>query len=171
MRLKIFLPLLVLVGAMAVPAAHAQGGLYVMYTGAGISGSAVSNVPNMYGPTIGAYLQSKHVQVVSAGVDFRGSFLSGNNQQSLDSLLAGFRIAVHAKAVPLTPYGELLIGVASSTVGVSTTTVFQPTAVVGLDCTILPHLALRVIELSYGRVDAINAYNPTSLSSGIVLRF
>jgi len=171
MRLEKLLPLLVLVGAMAVPAAHAQGGLYVMYTGAGISGSQVSNVPNMYGPTIGAYLQNKHMQVVSAGVDFRGSFLSGNNQQSLDSVLAGFRLAIHPKVVPISPYGELLIGVANSTVGVSTTTVFQPTAVVGVDYTILPHLAWRVIELSYARVDAINAYNPTGLSSGVVLRF
>ena len=85
--------------------------------------------------------------------------------------MAGFRLAIHPKVVPISPYGELLIGVANSTVGVSTTTVFQPTAVVGVDYTILPHLAWRVIELSYARVDAINAYNPTGLSSGVVLRF
>jgi hypothetical protein len=167
MRFKTVLFLLVL-GAAAVPAARAQNGIYVMYSGAGLNG--ITNAPKIYGPTVGAYLESRHVQVLSAGVDFRASFSNGVNNASLDGGLVGFRLVVRPRGLPIAPYGELLIGMAASTVGSKTDTNFQSSEVLGLDYTIVPHLDWRVAEFSYGHVSAANAFNPASISTGIVLR-
>jgi len=166
MRFKLLLIVLVL-GAAAVPAARAQNGIYVMYTGAGISGISA---PNQYGPTVGAYIESTHAKVVSAGVDFRASFLNGSNNSSVDGGMAGFRLVIKPRVLPIAPYGELLIGVAQSTVSAKTTTDFQTAVVVGLDYTLVPHVDWRVVELSYGRVNSASAFNPTSVSTGIVFR-
>jgi len=85
--------------------------------------------------------------------------------------MAGFRLAIRPRVLPISPYGELLIGIANSTVGTHTSTDFQTAGVLGVDYTLVPHVDWRVLEFSYSRVNAANVFNPSSFSTGIVLRF
>jgi hypothetical protein len=161
--------LLLLAGFTLPSRSFAQNGLYVAYSGAALHNSG--GQPNQYGPMVGLYLNNSYGKVVSAGVDFRASFLSGSNNTSLDTGLVGFRLAIRPRVLPISPYGQLMIGVASSTLASKSNTDFAAAALVGVDYTLVPPVDWRVLELSYSRVNAVNPFNPVSLSTGIVLRF
>ena len=108
--------------------ARAQNGLYVEYGGATLHNSSQ---PDQYGPTVGIYLENKTLQAIRAGVDFRGSFLSGSNNTSLNTGLAGLRVSIHPKPLPITPYGELMVGISSRSLGSPVTADFATAGILG----------------------------------------
>ncbi len=143
---------------------HAQTGIYGAFTGAD-AGSGSSG--KLYGGTVGLYSTPWHAPVVSAGFDVRGEFLHGNGQ-SLDSGLAGLRVAVHPPVFPLKPYVEALGGVGRADVANATSTNAQYRIVGGIDWTILPRIDWRVVEFSGGEISG--GASPRVLSTGLVLR-
>ena len=163
----LFLPLLILCG-LSPSRAVAQNGVYLMFTGSSLGNSSA---PNQYGPTVGLYLDRMYGKVVSAGVDMRASFLSGDHNTSVNTGLAGFRVAIRPRVLPLSPYGELLEGVSNNSLGYKAQNNFASEAVLGVDYTVVPHVDWRVLEWSYARVNAPTHFNPSSLSTGIVIRF
>ncbi|HEY0308769.1 MAG TPA: outer membrane beta-barrel protein [Acidobacteriaceae bacterium] len=152
-----------------VPArAFAQDGIYVMFTGSSLGNS---NAPNQYGPTVGLYVDRTYGKVISAGVDMRASFLSGDNRTSVNTGLVGFRAAIRPQALPISPYGELMIGISNNSLGYKAQNNFTSEVALGVDYTVIPHVDWRVVEWSYARVNAPTHFNPNSFSTGVVLRF
>jgi hypothetical protein len=168
MRIARVMMVAVLLGA-AAGAARAQNGIYGEFSAAQLESTSA---PTQYGATFGALLENKSANVVNAGVDFRGSFVSGSGNTSVDTGMAGLRIAVHPKVLPISPYGELLIGVSHYALGAGgpANTDFATAAVVGADHRLLPHVDWRVIEISYGRVNATTPFHPVTYSTGLVVR-
>ncbi len=144
--------------------AHAQTGIYGAFTGADL-GSGTNG--NLYGGTVGLYLTPLHLPLLSAGFDVRGEFLHGNGQ-SLDSGLAGVRVAIHPPVFPLKPYVEALGGIGRADVANATSTNAQYRIVGGVDWTILPRIDWRVVEFSGGEISG--GASPKVLSTGLVLR-
>jgi len=159
---------LIILCGLASAHAFAQTGIYVMFTGSSLGNS---NAPNQYGPTVGLYLDNTYGKVISAGVDVRASFLSGDHNTSVNTGLAGFRVAIRPRVLPVSPYGELMVGISNNSLGYQVQNNFASEAVLGVDYTVIPHVDWRVVEWSYARVNAPTHFNPSSLSTGIVLRF
>jgi hypothetical protein len=154
---------------MAASVARAQNGVYAEFSAEPLHNTTA---PTQYGTTVGALLENRSLKLVTAGVDFRGSFVSGTGNTSVDTGLAGLRIAIHPQVLPISPYGELLVGMSHYALGtgLAANTDFATAAVVGVDHTLLPHVDWRVIEISYGRVNASTAFNPVTYSTGLVVR-
>ena len=160
-------------------AAVAQVGAYALFTGAKIN---QDNTPYMYGPTVGVYLNQQYSPLVSAGVDFRGTFVSRgpvngvvNTDQRVNNVLGGVRLAITPKVLPIKPYVEGLVGIGYIKAGLppnrTTSTHFEYQALGGLDYTILPQLDWRVIEFSWGRLSGLgDSLSPRQLSTGVVFR-
>jgi len=154
---------------MATGVARAQDGVYAMFSGATLNNTTA---PTQYGTTVGAFLENRSLKLVSAGVDFRGSFVSGTGNTSVQTGLAGLRIAIHPQVLPIVPYGELLIGISHYALGtgLAANTDFATAAVVGVDHALVPRVDWRVLEISYGRVNANTPFNPVTYSTGLVVR-
>ena len=140
---------------------------------AGFSGAKVSGVSSdwAYGPLVGIYKQSGYLaSSVNIGGDLRGSFISRNGFNYYTGA-AGPRIAFKAPVLPLRPYVEGLVGVASSNSGNGTdsTTHFNYQVLGGLDLTIVPRFDWRVIEYDYSAVSGQNV-KANILTTGLVLR-
>jgi len=172
MRLKLLFLLLVL-GVMAVPAAHAQAAVYASFSGATLT---EPYEPYIYGPTFGAYVQSTHFAFLGLGVDARGFVLNGDNgNETFEGGMAGPRLAVRPKVVPLQPYVEVLGGVAHAELGQGVARTVHTGAamegLVGLDYTIIPHVDWRAIEYTFYGKEQSAGLTYRALSTGIVLRF
>jgi hypothetical protein len=149
---------------------HAQLGLYGTYTAQQLNVPGYSSWIN--GGTFGAYLASGHVELLSLGVDVRGSFANGSSQ-SFDSGAIGPRVGLNTHILPLQPYIEATAGVGHATfVGLPDVTKFEYQFLGGIDFTILPRIDWRVVEFSYGGLTGLNtnSFHPKTISTGIVLR-
>lgn len=157
---------------LAVPlslgaAARAQVAVYAAFTGAHY------DTPDKFygGGTFGIYDDFYKFGPLHLGADVRGSKLSGSNNNSSTSVLAGFRAAVKPPVLPIKPYAELLAGVASTDIGnVGGTKHLSAEANGGVDFTFLPHLDWRVVEVG-GQIGGDKANSNLHVSTGIVLRF
>ncbi|MGA3223362.1 MAG: hypothetical protein ABSC65_06345 [Acidobacteriaceae bacterium] len=152
---------------------HAQLGLYAGLTvqNPGIPGD---NSYDLYGGTLGAYLASGHLAILSLGVDLRGSFTrsSGN---SFNTGAIGPRLGLNLHIIPLHPYAEATVGIASLNLNGGSPnngTSFEYQLLGGLDVTVLPRIDWRVAEFSYGGVSVPNgnSYHPKTLTTALVLR-
>ena len=170
--------LLVLIALMTVvPAtAHAQAGIqtgvHLNFTGATLS---EPSLPNVYGSTFGIYTQTTRFGLLGLGVDGRGFILSGDggNETFMGGMI-GPRIAIKPHALPISPYAEVLVGMAHVEFGqpsartVHTGAAYQ--AIVGVDLNIVSHLDWRAVEFTYGQQQGTGlAYK--ALSTGLVIRF
>ena len=136
-----------------------------------------------YGGDAGFYDDFVHVGPLSLGTDFRGGFVTGGNYH-YRSFLGGVRLAVKPPVIPLRPYVQFSVGV-GGTRYTGTLSSSIPSApyddkllyefLGGIDCTILPHVDWRAVEIGVGHQNAVNygtaADNLVLVSSGLVLRF
>lgn len=153
----------------AAPAAlHAQLAVYGTGTGA-----TFSNAPKSvgYGGTVGIYKQAGHaLNTVSLGLDARGTFV-GRDGFNFYTGAVGPRLAIKPHVIPLSPYLEGLVGIASFNGGSGTgsSTKFNYQIAGGLDATILPHLDWRVIDVAYSAVSS-QSISAVNFSTGLVVR-
>ena len=152
---------------LSAVAGRAQIGICAGFTGAHLN-SASGRSTTVYGPLIGAYLQTG--RFIAIGGDLRGSFLNGSSNQFYTGAI-GPRIAIKPPVFPIKPYGEALFGFASYNGGNGSpnTTYVNYQLLAGVDATILPRIDWRVIEFDYSAVynDPINA---KTLTTGLVFR-
>ncbi|NYF79148.1 hypothetical protein [Granulicella arctica] len=147
------------------------------------------------GGTGGIFYDFRNVGPVRLGVDARGSIVNSTQGAysaynagggHIRSGLAGIRATFHTPFVPLKPYVQGSVGVAStnfgtqynsslatsgvsSTTGVQYSTHLEYDAFAGLDISILPVLDFRVVELGYGAVEGnSHTYPLGTISTGIV---
>ncbi|HTH53984.1 MAG TPA: hypothetical protein VL495_08545 [Edaphobacter sp.] len=166
--MKRLFSLLLLALFFAIPAAHAQIGVYAGFSGAPISGGGTNWA---YGPLVGIYKQSGHVfSPISIGGDLRGSFLSRNDFHYYTGAI-GPRLAFKLPIIPLRPYVEGLIGIGSVQIANqgNSSTHFNYQGVAGLDMTIFPRLDWRIIDFDYSAVTS-QSVNAKTLTTGLVLR-
>jgi len=161
--------LLVLAATLLLPQAlHAQLAIYGAGTGASLSNA---NTNWAYGGLGGIYKQGGHLgSIINLGADLRGTFLSREGFHYYTGA-AGPRLAIKPHVIPLDPYIEGLIGVASynSGNGSSSSTHFNYQVVGGLDLTILPHVDWRLVDVAYSGV-AEQSIKAVTFSTGLVLR-
>lgn len=143
--------------------AHAQIGLYAGFSGARLN----SGSTNIYGPLVGVYAQRG--SILALGADARGSFLTRNGSQFYTGAI-GPRVAFKPIVLPFKPYGEALVGVASTNGGSgSNSTHLNYQLLAGIDTTILPRIDWRIIEFDYSATTG-NSINAKILTTGIVVR-
>lgn len=180
---RLLLPFLFL--GFASVAASAQVGIYGDFDYTHYTDHSANASTSFYGGGVGVYDDFLHVGPLRAGLDLRGDFLGGNNYRYRD-VLAGVRVAAKAPVLPFKPYGQFSVGVGgprstgalgAGISGSHYTTKFTYEVMGGVDCTILPHVDFRVLELGYGRmtgVDGSAVSNPAStlfsVRSGLVFR-
>lgn len=177
--MKRSLPVLLLLSLTAA-AAQAQPALY---GGLSAADYHLSGVGWQFGPTVGAYWDPIGVPFVKAGLDARASWI-GSGDSKDDSFMIGPRVQIKPHVIPIMPYVELLGGVSQVTLGPytsspgsgspgstqSTGTDFSWEVNAGVDMTFAPHLDLRV---EYARADVTDlgqSFNPTEVTTGLVLR-
>jgi hypothetical protein len=172
MRCNIGLIVLMALMTVVSAAAHAQTGVHLNFTGATLS---APNEPNVYGSTFGIYSQTTRFGMLRVGADGRGFILSGDGgKETFLGGAIGPRVAIKPHGVPLSPYAEVLFGVAHAEFGqgsarkIHTGPMYQ--AIVGLDLTIVSHLDWRVVEYTYGQQQG-TGLGYKALSTGIVIRF
>ena len=135
------------------------------------------------GVGLGLYDEFSHSDRVDAGVDIRGTFLSGNGAH-LNSFLVGPRVSFKPVGHGLKPYVEALIGVGSSRAATNPASLgrFQYGLAAGAEYRIASHLDFRALEIGYGSVETISSgtfnggASPSTsrlvtFSTGLVLRF
>lgn len=179
MQARVWVAFWLVCGVLALAANEcvAQTGVYGEFTGGRVSGS---NTPWMYGPTVGLY-HDDGLGLIAVGLDVRGSFLrrgdtnGSDTNQSLNTLMAGGRVAVTPHVLPIKPYVEAIGGYGGLTTGqgASRTSAshFAYQFLGGVDLTFFPRLDWRVVEFSYGRLSGLgDSYAPKTLSTGLVLR-
>jgi hypothetical protein len=161
----------------ALPAAHAQTGLY-----GGFNAAKVDQPSNnwAYGGSFGIYSDFAKLPdfakvPVRVGADLRFSVMRLDSNTKLFSTLIGPRIAFHPAALPLTPYAEVLIGTGRYSFGnnVGSATKFEYGVLGGVDRPVVPHLDWRVVEFSYSRLATVQRQRLSmeTLTTGVVLRF
>jgi hypothetical protein len=170
---------------LSAKAASAQGGVYVLFTGANLDTTqTVANIPittpptfttsttatRIYGPTIG-FFGNLPMPVVKLGADVRGSLLNGSGSQQYYAV-AGPRIEVDLPKISLHPYAEGLIGGGNYLSLADTKTAFKVEYefLVGADRKLIAILHWRILEFSYTK-DLSGDIPTKALSSGLVLRF
>ncbi len=161
--------LLVLAATLLIPSAlHAQLAIYGAGTGASLSNAGTSWA---YGGMAGVYRQTGHVaSIINFGGDLRGTFISRDGFHYFTGAV-GPRLAIKPHVIPIDPYIEGLVGVASynSGNGSSSSTHFNYQVVGGIDVTILPRLDWRAIDVAYSGV-AEQDVKAVTFSTGLVLR-
>jgi hypothetical protein len=141
--------------------ARAQIGVYAGFSGAHLNSTTV------FGPLVGVYAQRGALLML--GGDVRGSFLNRNGQQ-FNTGAIGPRLALHPVGLPIKPYIEALVGIASYNTGNSSNATHLNYQILGgIDATLLPRLDWRVIEFDYSAL-AGSSLNATILTTGIVFR-
>lgn len=151
------------------PWAKAQTGIYAGFTAAKMDST---NSKWIYGPTVGAYIDSSHFAVLEWGIDLRGSFLGGSGTTQLQSGLIGPRVVVHAPVIPLKPYGEALFGIGHGQVPAqASATKFQYQILGGIEYTLVPRVDWRVFEIGYNDLPNFDGgLTPKTFSTGLVVR-
>jgi hypothetical protein len=146
--------------------AEAQIGVYAGFSGAPVGGSGATS--SAFGPTLGVYAQSG--RYISLGGDLRGTFLARNGFNYFTGA-AGPRLAFRAPVLPVRPYVEGLIGVASvkDGNGSASSTNLNYQILGGVDMTILPHVDWRLIEFDYSAASG-SSVNAKIFTTGLVLR-
>jgi hypothetical protein len=146
--------------------AEAQIGVYAGFSGAPINGSGVTS--SAFGPMFGLYAQSG--RYISLGGDLRGTFLARNGFNYFTGA-AGPRLAIKPPVLPIRPYVEGLVGVASVKDGdnSSSSTNLNYQVLGGIDFTILPRIDWRVIEFDYSAASG-SSVSAKIFTTGIVLR-
>lgn len=143
--------------------AGAQVGVYAGFSGTHLNTPAGTST--IYGPLFGFYAQ--HGRPLAIGADVRAS-LFNHNGAHFNTIAVGPRIAIRPPVLPLKPYFEALVGLASY--GNSSTSPYLNYQLLGgVDFTILPRIDWRVIEYDYSAL-AGNSANTKTLTTGIVLR-
>ena len=163
---------LAIVAVASSRVASAQTGIYANFSVANLN---VANTGWLYGPTVGVYFDTGRLGFFSTGLDIRGSFLSDGGNTQLDSGLAGPRVVVHPRILPINPYIEAVGGVGHAKYGQgssqTTATKFEYQFLGGVDMTFLPRFDWRVIEFSYGGLSGLNGgFHPKTISTGLVFR-
>lgn len=152
--------------------ASAQVGVYAEFSGTRLNIPLTSWV---YGPTFGAYYQTKRFGALRPGIDARGGVMIGKANTVYSDGMVGPRLAFHPRVIPITPYVEGVFGIGHVTYGLgnplTTVTKFEYDVLGGADLTLMPHLDWRVIEFSYGSLSALGStIHPKIVSTGIVFR-
>ena len=165
-------------------AAHAQVGVYAMfsadhYSGLGVgSGTDVNQSGSItpYGGTFGFYDDALHAGPVHLGYDARFKVDNSSNStpygNKLLGGLAGARLDVNTLVLPFRPYVQAEVGGIGTNNGTSDNrhTGFAYQVQAGGDFTILPHLGVRV-EYGAGQVKDNHLNNTLqSFGAGLVLR-
>lgn len=141
--------------------AKAQIGIYAGFSGAHVNSTTV------FGPLVGVYAQKGALLML--GADVRGSFLGRNGQQFYTGAI-GPRLALRPVGLPIKPYIEALVGIASYGAGSSSNSTHLNYQVLGgIDATLLPRLDWRVIEFDYSAITG-GSLSTNILTTGIVLR-
>ncbi|WP_263366977.1 hypothetical protein [Edaphobacter bradus] len=151
---------------LAIPRrTEAQTAIYGGFSGANITSGPTSSA---YGGMVGLYAQSGHYAYF--GGDFRGTFLSRNGFNYFTGAL-GPRLAFKPPVLPLRPYIEGLVGVASYNGGgnSSSSNHLNYQAVVGADWTLVPHIDWRVLEYAYSGTNG-GPLRANIFSTGLVVR-
>jgi hypothetical protein len=151
--------------------AHAQWAVYGTFTGSQLD---TSGTPWLYGGTVGVYRDHGLVGLIRMGLDARGEFVQ-RSDTTLNSGLAGIRLAVTPRVLPIKPDVEGLVGVGNLGVGQgsgkTSTTAFEYKVLGGVDWTFFPRLDWRVVEFGYGGLTGdASGVHPKTLSSGLVFR-
>jgi hypothetical protein len=137
---------------------EAQTAIYAGFSGASVNGGPSGST---FGALVGLYAQSGHYAYF--GGDFRGSLLSHNGFGYYTGAL-GPRLALKPPLLPIRPYIEGLVGVASYNSG----THLNYHGVVGVDWTLLPHIDWRVIDYDYSGTSGPVSAN--IFSTGLAIR-
>ena len=166
--LRLFFFVLVAFVSLQSSLMHAQLAVY-----GGFSAASTSGVSSQwsYGGMVGLYKQSGHLaSIINIGGDLRGSFITRNDFHYYTGAV-GPRVAFKVPVLPLRPYVEGLVGVASYNAGNASdsTTHFNYQVVGGLDLTLVPHVDWRVVDFDYSAVSGQNV-NAKILSTGLVIR-
>jgi hypothetical protein len=169
------------VAVAATTSAHAQVGVYGMFTVdrlSNLQSSPLLPTPaplvdpvNPLGGTGGVYYDFLKLGPIKLGADLRGSILTTKRGAYVTanaggtriySVLGGVRGVFHTPLAPLKPYIELSAGLGRSDYGLSQTTTngqiviynnFQYEGLAGLDVKVLPIMDWRVAEFGYGGLD------------------
>jgi len=193
MKLRFLVPALAL--ALKTIAAHAQVGIYVNPVVSRISNSVADTGPFAFlgsgetaqtfgGVDFGAYYDFAHFSKADVGVDMRDAIEHGNNA-SLNSFLVGLRLAAKPMSFGgLKPYAQFSVGEGRTKPPKSDAHVnkLQYGVFVGVDKALAKHVDWRIIEVSYGSVDAVSSHTfngaipiPAAriltFSTGFVFRF
>jgi hypothetical protein len=176
---RVFLGVAVALLGAATAGAQIQYSFYGQASGGTLR---FQQTPHIYGGVAG-FFATKQAGPVAIGVDVRGGVLGrgDNHGPNTDTALnmgqGGLRVAAAPGILPhsLQPYGEVLTGAGIWRGGVG---VLRQDAnhaytqfIAGLDYDVTPRLAWRVVEFSYGILDAAPGHNnPMILSTGIVIR-
>jgi hypothetical protein len=175
------------VAIAATTSAHAQVGVYGMFTVdrlSNIQSSPLLPSPaprvdpvNPLGGTGGVFYDFLKLGPVKLGADLRGSILttkrgadvsSNGAGTRLYSTLAGVRGVFHTPLAPLKPYIQLSAGLGRTDYGLSNTTSsghlilynnFEYEGLAGLDVKVLPIMDWRVAEFGYGGLDPFGTYS------------
>lgn len=175
MKLSRLFPLLLLFFSLPV---MAQLAAYGEYSAAKVDAPSSDWVN---GPILGVYGDKGHLLFLKTGLDLRGSYWYGGESTSLDSVLAGPRLAIKPTGTPLHPYIEGLVGLGHYHSGaqpqpgtgppMATYNRFEYQILGGMDITMTPRIDWRVIELSDSQVSDIGASShPRAVSMGVVVR-
>lgn len=153
--------------SLSAAVAHAQFGVYGMFSAGKLSGfnTATSGTTNTAGSfwaqggTIGLYDDFLKLGPLKLGGDVRGFVQSSSHAPYNNQLrggLAGLRLALHLPAVPVKPYLQAEVGGASTNFGLnnSRTGYFVYQVQAGVDYTVFPHLDLRG-EYGGGQVHSV----------------
>jgi hypothetical protein len=174
--------LLAAVAVVNTVSAHAQVGVYGMFTVdrlSNIQSSPLLPSPpprvdpvNPLGGTGGVYYDFFKLGPVRLGADLRGSILTtkrgayvtnDGGGTRIYSTLGGIRGVFHTPVAPLKPYVQLSAGLGRSDYGLFTNGAvvlhnnFQYEGLAGLDIKLLPIMDWRVAEFGYGGLDPFGA--------------
>jgi hypothetical protein len=174
--------LLAAVAVVNTVSAHAQVGVYGMFTVdrlSNIQSSPLLPSPpprvdpvNPLGGTGGVYYDFFKLGPVRLGADLRGSILTtkrgayvtnDGGGTRIYSTLGGIRGVFHTPVAPLKPYIQLSAGLGRSDYGLFTNGAvvlhnnFQYEGLAGLDIKLLPIMDWRVAEFGYGGLDPFGA--------------
>jgi len=165
---------LMLAAGLCMACSGGAGAQTAVYAGFSASDFHLANVNWQYGPTFGLYYDHWGLGPLKAGVDVRASLL-GVGTEKITSVLAGPRVQLQPRVVPLMPYAEVLIGGGHADIGQGVAhvdkTEVEYQVLGGLDATIFPHLDWRIVDYSWGDVTNLGEpLRPSTLSTGLVLR-
>jgi hypothetical protein len=184
MKLRFLVPALAL--ALTTIAAQAQIGLYFNPVVSRISNSTPDTGPFAFlgdgqtsqifgGVDFGGYYGFAHLSKADVSADVRDAIQHGNNA-SINSFMAGLRLAAHPMAFGLKPYGQFSVGAGRTRPPLSDahTTRLQYGIYGGLDKSLNKHVDWRIVEISYGSVATISNSTfgiPPTIPSSTILGF
>jgi hypothetical protein len=135
-------------------------------------GSSDWSTNHSSGITLGGFVQSQHLW----GLEARGSYLHWGTEERRYDAVFGPRVALHLGR--FSPYGTVLVGVAHPitwTNGINTSfrngNGVEWKLLGGVDFYAGHGLSIRLGEVSYARVYALQGLSPVDFGAGLVYRF